>query len=209
MAQKIEGPMSNYAVLTGDIVKSSQLPDGGLDQIFKSLTQTADTIGQWQDAPTYFTRNRGDGWQMVVKPDLALRAVFATRAAVRMVDKRFDTRVALALGEGTIQGETLADAYGPAFTASGQALESMPRKRTMIFAENSGVYAIALRLAEEIIKSWTEARAEVALLALHPDNPTQTTIAKTLDVAQQTVQAHLDTSGIEALIETSEMLDGQ
>ncbi len=200
--------MPNYAVLTGDIVKSSQLPEGGLDRIFESLTKVADTIGGWQGAPTYFTRNRGDGWQMAVSPAFALRAVFATRAAVRMVDKRYDTRVALALGKGTIPGDTLADASGPAFTASGQALEAMKRKITTIFAEKSGAYTAILRLSDEIIKGWTEAQAEVALLALAPDKPTQAALASTLGVTKQTIQAHIDASGVDALIEACEVMDG-
>ncbi|MEJ6402392.1 hypothetical protein [Yoonia sp. 2307UL14-13] len=201
--------MTNYAVLTGDIVKSSNLPEGGLDRIFTNLNMAADRIADWQDGPVYFTRNRGDGWQMAVKPAFALRAIFASRAAVRMVDKRFDTRVALALDEGTIPGETLADAHGPAFTASGRALEDMPRRRTMIFAENSGVYAIVIRLAEKIIEGWTEAQAEVALAALAADKPTQSALASALDVTKQTIQSHVDASGIDALIETCEMIDAR
>jgi hypothetical protein len=200
--------MTNYAVLTGDIVKSSQLPEGGLDRIFVNLTDVADRIDGWQGSSVHFTRNRGDGWQMAVSPGFALRAVFATRAAVRMADKRFDTRVALALGDGTIPGYTLADASGPVFTASGQALEHMPRKRHMVVAGNDGVHAVALRLAEEIIKRWTEAQAEVALHALAPDTPTQAALAEALDVTKQTIQGHMDAAGVDALIETCEILNG-
>ena len=201
--------MTNYAVLTGDIVKSSQLPEGGVDRIFASLTQTSDIVSRWQDAPTYFTRNRGDGWQMAVPPAFALRAVFACRAAVRMADKRVETRVARALGKGTIPSDTLADAYGPVFTASGQALEQIPRKSNMVFAEETGTYAAVLRLSDEIIKGWTEAQAEGALLALAPDHPTQASLAATLDVTKQTIQAHFDASGVDALIATCEIIDGR
>ncbi|MCK0094790.1 hypothetical protein MWU60_04365 [Yoonia sp. F2084L] len=199
--------MANYAVLTGDIVKSSQLPEGGLDRIFANLERASDLIAGWQDAPTYLTRNRGDGWQMAVAPQFALRAVFAARAAVRMTDKRFDTRVALALGDGVIPGDTLADAHGPVFTASGQALEAMPRRRDMIVVDNESTLAVALRLAEEIIKRWTEAQAEVALLALDPENPSQAALAASLDVTKQTIQQHAEASGIDALIEACEVLD--
>ncbi len=200
--------MTNYAVLTGDIVKSSQLPEGGLDRIFGNLQRAADLIAGWQDAPTYLTRNRGDGWQLAVAPRFALRAVFAARAAVRMTDKRFDTRIALAIGDGSVPGETLADARGPVFTASGQALEAMPRRRDMVVVGDEGTLAITLRLSEEIIKRWTEAQAEVALLALNPSGPTQESIATRLDLSQQGVQKHIDASGVDALIDVCEALDG-
>lgn len=201
--------MTNYAVLTGDIVKSSQLPDGGLDRIFANLALAAEQIGTWQGNSAHLTRNRGDGWQMAVSPAFALRSVFVARAAVRMTDKRFDTRIALALGTGIIPGVTLADASGPVFTASGQALEHMPRKRDMVVAGDQGTHAVVLRLAEEIIKRWTEAQAEVALLSLAPQKPTQMAIATQLNVSQQTVQGHIDSSGVDALIETCEVLDGR
>jgi hypothetical protein len=201
--------MTNYAVLTGDIVKSSDLPDGGLDRIFANLGRAADMIAAWQGAPAYLTRHRGDGWQMAVAPQFALRAVFASRAAVRMTDKRFDTRIALALGTGVISSKTLADASGPVFTASGQALEEMARKRDMVLAGGQGTYGVALRLSEEIIKRWTDAQAEVALLALAPDRPTQAALAAVLNVTKQTIQGHMEASGVDALIETCEMLDGQ
>jgi hypothetical protein len=199
--------MTNYAVLTGDIVKSSDLPDGGLDRIFANLGRAAEKIAAWQGSSVYLTRNRGDGWQIAVSPAFALRAVFITRAAVRMTDKRFDTRIALALGNGTIPGQTLADASGPVFNASGQALEHMPRKRDMVIAGNEGMQAIALRLSEEIIKRWTEAQAEVALYALDPTKPTQDTLATKLNMSQQGIQKHVDASGVEALIEICEALD--
>lgn len=199
--------MTNYAVLTGDIVKPSQLPEGGLDRIFANLSRAADDIADWQGSPVYLTRHRGDGWQMAVAPRFTLRAIFAARAAVRMTDKRFDTRVALAIGTGVISGNTLADAYGDAFTASGQALEAMPRKRDMVVAENKGPHAVVLRLSEEIIKRWTEAQAEVALLALSPDNPSQSALADTLDVTKQTIQGHVEASGVDALVEICAIVD--
>ena len=201
--------MTNYAVLTGDIVKSSDLPDGGLDQIFANLSMAAEHIATWQDAPAYLTRNRGDGWQMAVRPDFALRATYAARAAPRLTHKRYDTRVALAIGPGQIPGATLADATGDVFVSSGRTLESMPRRRLMSFGDPDGVYGIILRLAEEIIKSWTETQAKVALCALAPNRPTQSALAAALGVSQQTVQGHLDAGGIDALVESCEVIDAR
>ncbi len=201
--------MTDYAVLTGDIVKSSNLPEGGLDRIFANLERAADIIAGWQGSSAYLTRNRGDGWQMAVSPRFALRAVFLTRAAVRMTDKRFDTRVALAIGQGDIPDKTLADAAGTAFTDSGQALEKMKRKRTMVAVPDDGTHALILRLAEEIVRHWTEAQAEVAFHALSPSNPTQETLAEQLGMSQQGIQKHIDASGIEALIDSCETLDAK
>ncbi len=199
--------MTNYAVLTGDIIKSSQLPEGGLDLIFKNLQSVADTIELWQGTPAYLTRNRGDGWQMVADPRFALRATFAARAAVRMTDRRFDTRIALAIGAGTITGTDLSNAAGPAFTKSGQSLENMPKKRTFSVAPHGGTHSLILRLAEEIIARWTDTQAGLALRALAPNRPTQSELAAQMGITQQSVQQSLDASGIDGLIDICEALD--
>ncbi|WP_458790828.1 hypothetical protein [Yoonia sp. MH D7] len=199
--------MADYAVLTGDIIKSSQLPDGGLDLIFNNLHLAADVIEKWQGAPAYLTRNRGDGWQMVADPRFALRATFAARAAVRMTDRRYDTRIALAVDTGTLAGSDLSTASGPAFIKSGQALEAMPKKRTFSVVPEGGTHSLILRLAEEIIARWTHTQAALALRALAPNRPTQAELALQLGITQQSVQQSLDASGVDALIDICEALD--
>lgn len=201
--------MRQVAVLTGDIVKSTQMPLGMLDEVFERLSETAEIVTKWQGSPTYLTRNRGDGWQMLAEPSCAFRAVLAACAAVRSVSKRADTRIALAIGGGHIPGSSLADASGPAFIASGRALEKLKSRRTLAFAETEGVNALFLRLAEEIVARWTEAQAQVALRAFAPAHPTQDEIAKSLGVTPQTVNGHFEAGGFDALIEMCDFLEGR
>ncbi len=200
--------MPNYAVLTGDIIKSSQLPDGGLSRIFENLQTAADLLTAWQGQPAFLTRNRGDGWQMVATPDMALRTMFIARAAVRMTDKRFDTRVALSIGAGTIDGTDLADAAGPAFTASGQALETMPKRRSFAVDPSGGTTDAILRLSEEIIGRWTDTQAAIALSALNPSRPTQSELAAHFGISQQAIQQTIDAAGIDCLLDVCEIIDG-
>lgn len=199
--------MPQLAVLTGDIVKSSALPEGGLAQIFAGLEAAAMAVADWQDVPPRLTRARGDSWQAVCAAPFAFRAALAFRAGVRMTGKAHDTRIGLATGDGTVTGADLADADGAAFVASGRALDDMAR--TARLATDTAPLALqtALPLADHISSRWTVRQAQIALASLAVPAPTQDALAEQFAVSRQTVHSLQDAAGIRALIEVCEMLE--
>lgn len=199
--------MPQLAVLTGDIVKSSALPDGGLAQIFAGLDAAATAVADWQDVPPRLTRARGDSWQAVCAAPFAFRAALAFRAGVRMTGKAHDTRIGLGTGDGTVTGADLADADGAAFVASGRALDDMAR--TARLATDTAPLALqtALPLADHISSRWTVRQAQIALASLAVPTPTQDALAEQFGVSRQTVHSLQDAAGIRALIEVCEMLE--
>lgn len=199
--------MAELAVLTGDIVHSGRLPEGGLDEIFAHLSAAAVEISDWQSLPSRFTRFRGDGWQMMVEPRFALRAALCLRAAVRQSGKGRETRLAIGFGTGEIEGDTLANATGPAFEAAGHALDSMTRGPLMVAPNGPLALRSALPLADHIAQGWTVRQAEIAAALLHPARPSQENVAAQLGVRQQTIQEQADSSGILPLIDTCLMLE--
>ena len=92
------------------------------------LADAAREISGWTPgADTRFTRYRGDGWQMhLAEPGLALRAALVLAARLRAADTGLATRAAIGIGRIEDLGTaSLADARGPAFEASGHALDRM------------------------------------------------------------------------------------
>ncbi len=199
--------MPQLAVLTGDIVKSSALPEGGLAQIFAGLEAAAAAVAEWQDMIPRLTRARGDSWQAVCAAPFAFRAALAFRAGVRMTGKAHDTRIGLGTGDGTVTGADLADADGAAFVASGRALDDMAR--TARLATDSAPLALqtALPLADHISSRWTVRQAQIALASLAVPAPTQDALAERFEVSRQTVHSLQEAAGIRALIEVCEMLE--
>lgn len=199
--------MPQLAVLTGDIVKSSALPEGGLAQIFAGLEVAATAVADWQDVAPCLTRARGDSWQAVCAAPFAFRAALAFRAGVRMTGKAHDTRIGLGTGDGTVTGADLADADGAAFVASGRALDDMAR--TARLATDSAPLALqtALPLADHISSRWTVRQAQIALASLAVPAPTQDALAARFEVSRQTVHSLQEAAGIRALIEVCEMLE--
>ncbi len=199
--------MQNWAVFTGDIVRSSDLEDGGLDQIFAALEGAAQQIAGWPDSTAPFVRFRGDGWQIALPPRYALRAALTVRAAVRTTGKGRDTRIGIGLGAGTLNSEDLAGADGPAFVQSGHALDTLKRTPRMAAPNGPTALRIALPLADEIAQGWTPKQAQVVQALLAPDAPTQDAVAQKLGRSRQMTQKQADAAGIMALLECCELYE--
>ncbi|MGI6354762.1 MAG: hypothetical protein GX937_13865 [Lentisphaerae bacterium] len=165
-----------YAVLTGDLVKSSRMSPAQSTSAMECLRQLAkefesvypdSTIGQLD---TF----RHDSWQwLLAKPELALRAAVFMRTGLRSLSDRnvkFDTRVAI--GTGTVETETIvehriSDSRGSAFTRSGKALDAMKKYSRLAYAAESDIAAERwlagglVPLLDCVVTVWTpiEARA--------------------------------------------------
>jgi hypothetical protein len=199
--------MPQLAVLTGDIVKSSTLPEGGLAQVFEGLDAAAAALAGWQDVAPRLTRARGDSWQAVCAAPMALRAALAFRAGVRMTGKAHDTRIGLATGGGTVAGADLSDAEGAAFVASGRALDDMARTARLFTDTAPKPLQSALPLADHISSRWTVRQAQIALASLAVPAPTQDALADRFDVSRQTIHSLQEAAGIRVLIDVCEMLE--
>ncbi len=189
------------AVLTGDIVQSTALPHGRLDEIMDSLASTTALITNWTGTRRRFTRQRGDGWQLsVAKPAFALRAALFVQATLRAQGKDLESRISIGVGTAEFaSGDDLNGASGTAFLASGRGLQTMTGPERILHSD-AGPIAAATRLADHISQGWTPAQALVvhkALIPLKP--PTQTEIGADLPISRQAVGQALAAAGFDAI----------
>lgn len=205
-----EAPEPAAAILTGDLIGSTRADPADLEAAIDLLAATAEEIAAWMpDAPgPRFTRYRGDGWQLhVAVPALALRALLFLIARLRAADIGLGTRAAIGIGEAASLGtDSLADARGPAFEASGRALDAIGRTRRLAI-EGEGVtpwQRIIVDLLDERTARWTRPQAEAMhlALALRPDEPTLAEMAATLDITAQAVNYRLTGAGAPAIRRT-------
>ncbi len=202
-----------YAVLTGDVVRSSKLTSAELDRLFEALAEAVREAGGWDASleHTQFYRYRGDGWQLVLRePRWALRLCLFLRASLKAADPQFATRIAVGIGGVDHLDETnLAASSGEAFELSGQLLEGMSSSRTLAVALGSGAPTkIALLtsvfvLCDTISQSWSHLQAVVLRYGLKPEAPHQSAIAKLLEppITQSAVAQRLSGGNSEALIQ--------
>lgn len=192
--------MQNWAVFTGDIVRSSDLGAQALSDVMAVLEETAQAIGDWPDSTSIFVRFRGDGWQMALPQVYAMRAALVMRAAVRTTGKGRDTRIGIGIGAGTIAEGDLARADGPAFVASGHALDALTRAPRMAASDAPKFLRAALPLADRIAQGWTPKQAQVVHAMLSPAAPTGAALADTLGRSRQMIQKQGDAAGLDALL---------
>ena len=194
--------MVTLAVFTGDIVGSRKLEPGGLEKAFEGLARAATRLEASTHQKACLTRVRGDGWQAISTARFALRGAFLLRAGVRQCGKAFHTRVGLGIGFGDVRGNTLEDADGAAFVASGHALDTMRKSRRIAGEALDLGLATALPLADRISGGWTPRQAEIAVLALSLPQPSQDHVARTLGVSRQAIQQHWDAAHLDAVADS-------
>lgn len=124
-----------YAVLTGDLVKSSRLSNEMSRRAMDLIRDGASKFAEIQPGSTIgkIDTFRFDGWQLLLgKPELALHAALFLRSILKMESdslSKFDTRVSIGIGSvESIIEEKVSDSRGAAFTVSGKALDSMGSK---------------------------------------------------------------------------------
>ena len=166
-----------YAVLTGDIVKSSRLSPREMESVRAILTRAVNAARRWrrgliQGQPEFF---RGDAWQLLLSdPAMALRVAIHLRASLRAAGLA-DSRVAIGLGKaGEISSRRVSLSTGQAFVLSGKALDKMTRYSNMTIEvpPSAGPLSDWLKvvghLCDSLIGQWTMRQAELVRAAVHP-----------------------------------------
>jgi hypothetical protein len=197
-----------FAVLTGDIIRSSKLSAQTLDAAIAALEAGASAMARWEGAAdTSFTRFRGDGWQCLApSARFALRATLFMRASLSAALREVDTRISIGIGPARLSAEGLAAASGPAFELSGRGLDKMARAQSLAIAwarppGSARAISAIVALCDEISRLWTPRQAEFLLEALSPGDEPQEVLAERRGISQQAVAKHLRAGGGWALQE--------
>jgi hypothetical protein len=186
------------AILTGDLIGSTEAPSEAVERSMRIIADCAREIGQRTD----FTRFQGDGWQMrLVQPGDCLWACLLILARLRTEADAPGTRIAVGIGEEyPTDANTLATAMGPAFTASGRALEQMKPDRLLSLDGPKGSIdafrKLAFLIAGDLAGRWSVSQAEAMALKLDPDSPADKReanerVARALGITRQAVDARL------------------
>lgn len=189
------------AILTGDLIGSTQASPEAVDGTMSILRDCAASIGNRTD----FTRYRGDGWQLrLLHPGDCLWACLLILARLRANPGALGCRIAVGLGtEYPTDARDLSTAMGPAFTASGRALDRMKPDQLLALdgiqpdgRKIDRFQQLAFAVAADLAARWTTSQAEAMALKLDPDSPaderlSNEDISRRLGVTRQAVDARL------------------
>jgi len=207
-----------YAVLTGDVVKSSRLPPGQLEAVRSSMLGAADAIRGWKRGLVkgrleFF---RGDAWQMLLTdPAMAMRAGIFLRASL-LAGGEADSRIAIGLGTvERISSSRVSLSTGEAFALSGHGLDKMTQysRMTVEVTKAAGPLSDWLsassHLCDALIGQWTRRQAEIVCAAVDPRERDQEEIARTLRpaISKQAVAKALNGASWYAIRETVRLFE--
>ena len=153
--------MPCYAVLTGDLVDSSQVPTARYDALLYGLDQCLRQVCDKFNGS--YNIYRGDAFQLLLRqPHQALHSSLLIRLALKTLQS--DARISIGLGQVENLRQDIKSATGEAFTLSGQGLESMGNQQRMRIASSSEEFqfhmALLLRFADLLISGITSRQAQ-------------------------------------------------
>lgn len=194
------------AVLTGDFIGSTRMPNATLDAGMAILRDYGRCLvhpgSEYRIIPPDIFR--GDAWQIAVSdPGTALRVAVYLKSSLR-ARLEIDTRLAVAIGGiETLVPDRVSSSRGEAFLLSGRTLDAMSRSNGLSGALPLRAGALArwmpttLHLVGALMDRWTRRQCEIVERAVARRNWTRASIASTLipPVSKQAVSATLDAAG--------------
>lgn len=186
------------AILTGDLIGSTTAKPEAVEASMRIIRDCAAGVGKRTD----FTRFRGDGWQVrLIQPGDCLWVCLLILARLRAAAGALGCRIAVGIGEEyPTDARDLSTAMGPAFTASGRALDQM-KPGTLLALDGKTpridtFRKLAFTVAADLAGRWTRGQAEAVALKLDPDSPSDERlanedIAQKLGLTRQAVDARL------------------
>lgn len=195
-----------YAVITGDIIDSSDAKGKHKNMLIQSLKSAFETIGKLieSDSPdASFNIFRGDSFQGVLShPGDALKAALLIRTSlirknISDKDAKWDTRVAIGLGTIDYMAKNISEGDGPAYRNSGPVLDDL--KGDYKFAittpsdEYNNEFKSSCALLDAVINKWTAPQAEIIFRLLQ--DKTQKEIGKELDISEAAVHYRVKAAG--------------
>lgn len=195
-----------YAVLTGDVINSSDAKGEEKDKLIHLLKEAFEAVTKKSTAKTSspsFDIFRGDSFQGVLaNPAEALKAALIIRTTlIRNHSKNektdWDARIAIGIGSIDYLPENISEGDGPAFRNSGPVLDELKGDYKFAITESSAKYNHEFKTCcaflDAVINKWTPPQAEMVYQLLL--NKTKKEIGKELDISQAAVHYRVKAAG--------------
>ncbi|MEM7478193.1 MAG: hypothetical protein AAF483_24670 [Planctomycetota bacterium] len=198
-----------YAVLTGDLIGSTDLETASREEARNLLFRSISSLDSWcskkkvvRGKPEIF---RGDQWQTLLsQPKFAFRAAVYLRA--KLIATGCDTRISIAIGAADrISRTSISRSDGDVFVRSGHGLDEMKTDSELAISlpqtmQDSGRWLLAIaELSGAILGGWKQRQAEVVSLAIDPQDLNQQELGKRLKTTHQSVSKTLKAARWDAL----------
>lgn len=203
------------AVLTADLIDSSQYDEEVLKKVLDTLTSEFSHITKkYGGNSVRLTIYRGDSFQGIIRdPETALTIALQIKAAINRVhlkktkksrtySKIADFRVAIGIGTLDMEREAITESNGQAFQFSGRTLDEMKseNRKTRLkssLQEVDDEFNTSFFLLDTITDKWSTASAEVVYYLLRDLKERE--VAAEINITQSAVNQRKKAAGWEAV----------
>ncbi len=191
------------AVLTGDLIASTQAGSEAVDGAMAVLEGIARHEAEISGLDIRFARFRGDGWQMYC-PEAArvFRLTVLVLANLHSRPNLAQTRLAVATGAVSVIPESgLASASGEVFSMSGRCLDNMTTERLVFTSQapDENWQRPLFSYLDWQASRWSAQQAEAIAMSFRYNPPQPRKSAEELGISRQAFKARLDGAGYEPL----------
>jgi len=210
--------MEFYAVITGDIINSSDLGAERRQKLLDSLKEAFQKITEnvLNEKENPFEIYRGDSFQAKIKnSQLAIFIGIIIRAKIRSLNYEIyragrvsvgnlnDARIAVGIGKIDFAASKTIESDGEAFKFSGELIEKMKREKRALMVrtpwlEVNSELEVECLLVDQIISDWSFSQAEVVYEILLGDK-IQSSLAKKIGISQPAVSKRITSAKIEGI----------
>jgi len=200
------------AVITADLINSSNYSEEFLDEILKNLNAEFERLQQeYSENQVDFEIYRGDSFQGIVSEfQDSLLIALRIKSLINKTNPKnhtanspvADAKIAIGIGSFDYKGEAIAESNGQAFQLSGRTLDEMKgdskKIRLKTPLENlNAEFEASLFLLDAVMEKWSQASAEVVYYLLKGMKETE--IAGILKISQSAVNQRKKACGWEAI----------
>jgi hypothetical protein len=211
-----ERPVHNerlFAILTGDLVRSSRYSASERSQVLQHLDRTLSGLQLFyaRGTPTgggvQFYLFRGDSFQVYLPfPEKGLEAALfvRTRLLSAELENRLDARISVGIGRISYFAERIELMDGEAFRLSGSGIERLERthRHLLVLTPWENVNAelnVECALTDGLMERWTAKQAAAVFYRITEEN--QARAAEMLGITQPAISQQLRAAGFSAVQE--------
>lgn len=188
------------AVVTGDIIKSTQIVVGHRNSLLESIGKIASEVAAV--VPQNIEFFRGDSFQIVIDdPRNAMAVAVLLRTGLKAQtppesESTWDARLSIGIGTISYYADKIVVSDGEAFHLSGRELDQIGKRRLTVktkWAEVNDELRVSTAFADDIITSWSQVQSNAVYLTLLHNTKNKET-AEILRTSPQNVSKLLNTS---------------
>jgi hypothetical protein len=194
------------AVLTGDIVGSTSIPDEEYEDLLYTLhNQLSDICNQHQHNEHQVMR--GDSFQIIIHdPENSALYALLLRTSLKERSSYFDCRISIGIGIGDndVIRHTVGNSTGEVFSHSGRALDLMKNETLIITSSNNSFnehFSLLTKYIDRQVSEMTERQCAIAYLKLKDKTLKHIDIANLLKTKRESVSRSIKAAKLDLLEE--------